>query len=198
VNRRALARLEFDMRPALFLDRDGVIVEEADYLCDPSQVRLLPGSAEAIAEVNRRGIPVVVVTNQSGVARGYFSESCVADVHRSVDELLAKHGAHINRYYYCPHHPTQGLPSYRIECECRKPRPGMLLQAASDLSIDLNHSYLVGDKISDLEAGARAGCRTILVRTGYGSTLPESFDQTGLNLWRITADLQEAVKFLSQ
>jgi D-glycero-D-manno-heptose 1,7-bisphosphate phosphatase len=183
------------MRPALFLDRDGVIVDEAEYLADPAQLRLLPGSAEAIAEVNRQGVPVIVVTNQSGVARGYFPESRVAEIHERLDRLLAGQGAHIARYYYCPHHPTEGRPSYRIDCQCRKPQPGMLLQAARDLSLELHESYLVGDKLSDLGAGASAGCRTILVRTGYGRTLADTLEPRGLNLEMIADDLREAVRF---
>ncbi len=183
------------MQPALFLDRDGVIVDEAEYLADPAQVRLLPGSAEAIAEVNRQGVLVVVVTNQSGVARGYFPESRVAEIHEQLDRLLVGQGAHITRYYYCPHHPTEGRSPYRVDCQCRKPRPGMLLQAARDLSLDLQESYLVGDKLSDLEAGASAGCRTVLVRTGYGGALADTLKPQGLNLEMIADGLREAVRF---
>jgi D-glycero-D-manno-heptose 1,7-bisphosphate phosphatase len=183
------------MRPALFLDRDGVIVDEAEYLADPAQLRLLPGSAEAIAEVNRKGVPVIVVTNQSGVARGYFPESRVAEIHEQLDRLLAGQGGHITRYYYCPHHPTEGRSPYRVDCQCRKPRPGMLLQAARDLSLELQESYLVGDKLSDLEAGASAGCRTVLVRTGYGRALADTLKPQGLNLEMIADDLREAVRF---
>jgi D-glycero-D-manno-heptose 1,7-bisphosphate phosphatase len=182
------------MRPALFLDRDGVIVDEAEYLADPAQLRLLPGSAEAIAEVNRQGVPVVVVTNQSGVARGYFPESRIAEIHEQLDRLLAGQGGHITRYYYCPHHPTEGRSPYRVDCQCRKPRPGMLLRAARELSLDLHESYLVGDKLSDLEAGASAGCRTVLVRTGYGRALADTLEP-GLNLEMIANDLREAVRF---
>jgi D-glycero-D-manno-heptose 1,7-bisphosphate phosphatase len=180
----------------LFLDRDGVIVDEAEYLVDPAQLRLIPGSAEAIAEVNRRGVPVIVVTNQSGVARGYFPESRVAEIHERLDTLLAgQGGAHITRYYYCPHHPTEGQSAYRVDCQCRKPRPGMLLEAARDLSLELHESFLIGDKLSDLEAGASAGCRTILARTGYGRALADTLEPQGLNLEMIANDLREAVRF---
>jgi D-glycero-D-manno-heptose 1,7-bisphosphate phosphatase len=183
------------MRPALFLDRDGVIVDEAEYLADPYQLRLLSGSAEAIAEVNREGVPVIVVTNQSGVARGYFPESRVTEIHQRLDELLKGQGAHITRYYYCPHHPTEGQSAYRVDCQCRKPRPGMLLQAARELSLQLDESFMVGDKLSDLKAGAGAGCRTILVRTGYGRTLAETLKPQGLNPDVIADDLREAIRF---
>jgi len=183
------------VRPALFLDRDGVIVDEAEYLADPAALRLLPGAAEAIAEVNCQSIPVVVVTNQSGVARGYFPESRVAEIHEQLDRLLAGQGARITRYYHCPHHPTEGQPPYRGDCSCRKPRPGMLLQAARDLSLDLRNSYLVGDKLSDLQAGAAAGCRTVMVRTGYGDIVADSLPPRALNGGLIVNDLREAVAF---
>jgi D-glycero-D-manno-heptose 1,7-bisphosphate phosphatase len=156
------------LRPALFLDRDGVVIEEVGYLSDPEQIRLTPGAGHAIASVNQAGIPVVVITNQAGVARGYFSEEQVATVHARLDEMLARFGAKIERYYFCPHHPKHGIGPYAIECECRKPQPGMLLQAAQDLGLDLASSILVGDKACDIEAGQTAGCCTILVRTGYG------------------------------
>ena len=183
------------MRPALFLDRDGVIVEEAEYLADPAALRPLPGAAEAIAEINREGIPVVVVTNQSGVARGYFPESRVAEIHAQLDRLLAGQGVRITRYYHCPHHPTEGQPPHRVDCPCRKPRPGMLLQAARDLCLDLRKSYLVGDKLSDLQAGAAAGCRTILVRTGYGNVVANSLPMPDFNVEVIANDLREAVAY---
>lgn len=117
-------------RPAVFLDRDGVLIEDVHYLKNPEQVRLTPGAGPAVARLNAEGLPVVVVTNQSGVARGYFPEEAVAEAHRRLDELLAEHGARIDRYYHCPHHPDGTVAAYRVACECRKPRPGMLLRAA--------------------------------------------------------------------
>jgi D-glycero-D-manno-heptose 1,7-bisphosphate phosphatase len=181
-------------RPAVFLDRDGVIVEEVNYLADPRQVRLIPGAAEAIAKLNRAGWPVVVVTNQAGVARGYFPESRIAEVHDHLSKLLAGHGARIDRYYYCPHHPTEGVGPYRVACQCRKPHAGMLLQAAVDLGLNPARSWTVGDKVSDLQAGAWVGAKTVLVRTGYGRTVDEStLDRRRLNLVRVAADLADAV-----
>jgi D-glycero-D-manno-heptose 1,7-bisphosphate phosphatase len=154
---------------AVFLDRDGTVIEEVEYLATPDEVRLIPGAADAIARLNALEVPVVVVTNQAGVARGFFPESRVAEVHARLDRLLADRSAHVDRYYVCPHHPREGVAPYRRECDCRKPRPGLLLRAAADLRLDLASSCLVGDKLSDLEAGASAGCHTILVRTGYGA-----------------------------
>jgi len=128
--------------------------------------------------MNEANVPVVVVTNQSGVARGLFEEQRVADVHHALSELLAFEGAHVDRYFYCPHHPTAGQGRYRRECDCRKPRPGMLLRAAHEMNLDLRSSWLVGDKLSDLQAGAAAGCCAILVRTGYGKTIAQQLLRT--------------------
>jgi D-glycero-D-manno-heptose 1,7-bisphosphate phosphatase len=163
-------------REAVFLDRDGTVIEEVCYLADPAQVKLIPGAAEAIRRLNEAGVLVVLVTNQSGVARGYFPESRVRDVHARLAELLAECGAKIDASYYCPHHPTESVGHYRIACECRKPKPGLLLAAARELGIDLAQSWMIGDKPCDAEAGTAAGCRTILVRTGHGVELPAEAD----------------------
>jgi D-glycero-D-manno-heptose 1,7-bisphosphate phosphatase len=157
------------LRPALFLDRDGVLNVEVEYLHDPAALVLLPGAAAAVAAVNRRGVPVVVVTNQAGIARGYYDEAAYRALMRRLGEALAAAGARLDADYHCPHHPEAGLGPYRVACACRKPRPGMLLQAARDLGLDLRRSALVGDKLSDLEAARAAGCAAILVRTGYGA-----------------------------
>ena len=182
-----------ETRPAVFLDRDGVVIEEVNYLSSPSQVRLLDGAAEAIARLNRLAIPVVVVTNQAGVAHGYFPESQIAQVHRHLDVLLAAQNARVDRYEYCPHHPAATIADYRVACECRKPAPGMLLRAAVACGLDLGRSWLVGDKLSDLEAGLRAGCRVVLVRTGYGRQTETSLDRLAPARVAVAADLAEAV-----
>lgn len=155
--------------PAVFLDRDGTICKEVGYLSHPDQLELLPGSAAAIAQLNRAGVLVIVTTNQSGVARGYFTEADVAAVHRRLQELLAASGARLDAVYYCPHHPEKGAEPYRQDCECRKPKLGMIRRAQKELSFDIHQSYAVGDKLSDIEFGKAAGLRTILVRTGYGA-----------------------------
>jgi len=157
-------------RPAVFLDRDGTIIEDVDYLTRPDQLRLIPGAAAAIRQFNERNIPVVVVTNQSAVARGMLSEAGLAEIHERLRSMLAAEGARLDAIYYCPHHPDGSQAAYRRTCECRKPKAGMLLQAARDLNIDLTASIMIGDGLRDLEAGAAAGCRTlILVRTGHGA-----------------------------
>jgi D-glycero-D-manno-heptose 1,7-bisphosphate phosphatase len=181
---------------AVFLDRDGVIIEDVHYLSDVGQVSLIPGAAQAVANLNVAGIPVVIVTNQAGVARGYFPENRVSEVHGYLNELLAHHGAWIDAYYYCPHHPEGPVENYRIVCECRKPKAGMLRRAAMELGLDLTCSYLVGDKSSDLAAGGAAGCKTVLVRTGYGRQVNTFAGPKGWNLLRVAVDLNEAVRHL--
>ncbi len=155
-------------RPAVFLDRDGTIIREADYLRSAEQLRLLPGAAAAIKRLNDGGFAVVVVTNQSGIARGILTEDEFALACDLLRQRLARRGARLDAVYYCPHHPEIGSPKYRRPCRCRKPAPGMLLDAAEDLGLDLSRSFAVGDSARDLLAGREAGCRTVLVRTGYG------------------------------
>jgi len=155
-------------RRAIIMDRDGTVCEEVGYVNHVDRVRLLPGSAEAIHAANEAGFQTVVVTNQAGVARGYFAESLVDEVHDRVRELLAAEGARLDGIYYCPHHPDVGAPAYRKACACRKPLPGMLERARDEMGIDLPTSYMVGDSVKDLEAGHRAGTTNVLVLTGYG------------------------------
>lgn len=161
----------------VFLDRDGTINEEVNYLGHPDQLQLIPGAAEAIRQLNLHQIPVIVITNQAGVARGYFTEAQVSIVHTVLDKMLAVKGAKIDSYYYCPHHPTAGIGSYQIACNCRKPQPGMLNQAAIDFHLDLTNCYMVGDKVSDIMAGHLAGCKTVLVETGYGKEHWENWSE---------------------
>jgi D-glycero-D-manno-heptose 1,7-bisphosphate phosphatase len=155
-------------RPALFVDRDGTLTEEVGYVNHPRRLRLLPRSAEAVRRLNQAAVPVVVVTNQAGVARGYFSPDVLTAVNDELLRQLKEAGASVDGVYVCPHHPSAGAPPYRQECDCRKPRPGLLTRAAADLALDLTRSAVVGDKPSDLEAAARVGARGVLVLTGYG------------------------------
>ena len=181
-------------KPAVFLDRDGVVIEDSHYLGKPEQVRLIPGSAEAIASLNRAGWPVVIVSNQSGVARGKFSEADVHRVHAHLAELLHGYGAKIDAFHFCPHHPEAELAAFRIECACRKPRAGMLVRAAAELRLDLRASWMIGDRVTDLEAGSKVGCRTVLVRTGYGACInPAALDRDALNVELVAANLSDAV-----
>ena len=175
------------LRPAVFLDRDGTMNVEVDHLCRAEDVALIPGTGEAVARLNAAGLPVVVVTNQSGIGRGKFGWE---DYHRVMDrlaELLSAHGARIDAAYMAPQHP-EGRGEYcHPDHPDRKPNPGMLHRAAADLGLDLPSSWMVGDKDIDLEAGRNAGCRTALVRTGYGA------ESDGFQADFVGADLAAAV-----
>ena len=155
-------------RRAVFLDRDGTVADEVGYVNHVSRVRLLPGSAAAIRKIREAGFLSVVVTNQAGVARDYFEEAIVHQANQRLRDLLAAEGASLDAIYYCPHHPREGAPPFRQDCDCRKPRPGMLRRAAAELEIDLARSYMVGDGVVDVAAGRAAGVTSILVLTGYG------------------------------
>lgn len=175
------------LRAAIFLDRDGTLNEEVDFLCDPEQLILIPGAAAAVARLNARGIPVVVITNQSGIGRGKYGWEDFAAVMSRMGTLLAQENAQIDAVYASPHHEhAQG--EYAVaDHPDRKPNPGMLLRAAEEHGLDLSRSWMVGDKGIDLEAGRRAGCKVALVRTGYGSKV----DGSTADL--VAADLPEAV-----
>jgi D-glycero-D-manno-heptose 1,7-bisphosphate phosphatase len=157
-------------RPAVFLDRDGTLLEEAGYLDRLERLIFFPYTIDAVRLLNRAGLAVVVVTNQAGIARGIFKESFVAEAHGHITERFAAGGARVDGFYYCPHHPEAVVPEFRQTCDCRKPGPGMLTRAAADLDLALGRSFVVGDRWHDLEAGQRVGARTLLVRTGYGRT----------------------------
>jgi D-glycero-D-manno-heptose 1,7-bisphosphate phosphatase len=152
---------------SVFLDRDGVINEEVDLLHRADQLRLIPGSAEAISLFNAAGLPVVVVTNQPVVARGLCTEDDIRAIHDELERQLAGLGARVDAIEFCPHHPNADLPAYRVACECRKPRPGMILRAAARLGLDPSRGVMVGDRTADLAAARAAGCVAVLVRTGY-------------------------------
>lgn len=162
--------------PAVFLDRDGVINEEVHYLSDVADLKLIDGAAAAIQRLNAAGIPVLVVTNQSGVARGYLDEDQLLVIHKALVGLLGDHNASVQGIYYSPYHPD-GVGDYARQSDCRKPGAGMLRAAADDFAISLRESVLVGDRINDIRAGHAAGTRAIMVKTGHGAkeaTLPEA------------------------
>jgi D-glycero-D-manno-heptose 1,7-bisphosphate phosphatase len=183
------------MFDAIFLDRDGVVNKETNYLSDPDQLVLVPGSAEAVRLFNELNIPVVVVTNQAGVARGLYKEAQVEVLHQALSALLAKGGAHVDRYYYCPHHP-EGEGEYRKVCECRKPQPGLLRLAAKEMNLDLSRCALVGDKASDI--GAAVACdlaQAVLVLTGHGTKEWDAWSEAFRPSY-VASDLLEASKWL--
>jgi D-glycero-D-manno-heptose 1,7-bisphosphate phosphatase len=174
-------------RRGVFCDRDGTIIAERDYLADPAEVELIPGTAEGLAALREAGFALVIVTNQSGIARGYYSEEDYAAVAARVEQLLARGGAPVDAVQYCPHHPDVSGP-----CPCRKPATGMYRTAAQALGIDLGESYYVGDKISDVIPALELGGHGVLVRTGYGAD-PEGDLPEGVT---VVDDLQAAARFI--
>lgn len=155
-------------RPAVFMDRDGCLIEEAGYINHPSRVRMLPRSPAAVTRLNRAGIAAVMATNQAGIARDYFSKETLEAVNAEVERQLGEQGAKLDELYVCTRHPAAGQPPFRLACDCRKPKPGLLLRAAAEMSLDLSRSAMIGDKPSDIGAGQAAGVATVLVLTGYG------------------------------
>ena len=156
------------MNRAVFIDRDGTISEEVGYINHASRFRLFPYSVVALKQLHEDGYLAIVITNQAGVARGYFSEEMLQAVHARMTEELETSGATLDAIYYCAHHPSIGEPPYRLDCNCRKPKPGLLLRAARDFDIDLANSWMVGDRHSDVELAANAGVKSALVLSGYG------------------------------
>jgi D-glycero-D-manno-heptose 1,7-bisphosphate phosphatase len=155
-------------RRAVFLDRDGTLNEEAGYLNALDRLVLFPYAVDAVRLLNRAGFAVVIMTNQAGIARGIVSKEFVAEAHAYISKRLEAAGAKIDGVYYCPHHPDGIVEGLNRRCACRKPQPGMLLQAAGDLGLDLSRSFVVGDRWHDVKCGQNAGARSVLVRTGYG------------------------------
>ncbi|MBC8077039.1 MAG: HAD-IIIA family hydrolase [Chloroflexales bacterium] len=153
-------------RLALFIDRDGTLVHPRHYPSHPEELLLYEGVGAAIAPLQRAGMLLVVITNQSGLARGLFDEAALDRMHAHLAVELAREGVCVDALYYCPHHPEGVIPALAIACDCRKPAPGMLLRAAAELNVDLDRSWFVGDILDDVEAGNRAGCRTVLVDIG--------------------------------
>jgi D-glycero-D-manno-heptose 1,7-bisphosphate phosphatase len=161
------------MKAAIFLDRDGVLIEDTDLLTDVRAMRLLPGVPEALQRLKAAGFLLLTVSNQTVVARGMLTEQEVAALNTELEQQLARvGGARFDGHYFCPHHPRATLPAYRRICDCRKPRPGLLLRAARAHDLDLRASFMVGDRLTDIHAGARAGCRTILVLCGRHAAPP--------------------------
>jgi len=179
--------------PAVFLDRDGTINHDVGYLASPEDLEFLPGSAEAVRMLGEAGLKLIVVTNQSGIARGLLDEVLLLEIHDRLDEMLREHGAYVDAYYYCPHHPEHGE---RIQCDCRKPGPGMAQKAAREHGIDLSRSYFVGDKVSDIMLGKNAGGKTILVMTGYGPSQLRLLEDEGIEPDKVADGLLEAADWI--
>jgi D-glycero-D-manno-heptose 1,7-bisphosphate phosphatase len=187
------------MKPAVFLDRDGTLIEDVDYMNHLDQIEVFPWTVDALRLLHRAGFATVVVTNQSAVARGIVTEEFVRETHGALDARFAAGGARIDGYYYCPHHPDAVIERYRAGCRCRKPEAGMIEEAASDLGLDPSRSWMVGDRWLDVQTGHAAGARSILVRSGHAARTGEV--DAGLKTYGDLADailnnLMEAVGWI--
>jgi D-glycero-D-manno-heptose 1,7-bisphosphate phosphatase len=181
---------------AVFLDRDGTLIEEKGYICKFSEVTIFPFSLEAVKILNAHGFKVIVVTNQASVARGICTERQVQEIHKKIKQYFQQYSARIDAFYYCPYHEEGIVAKYRKKDEGRKPSPGMLFQAASDLGIDLSKSFMVGDSERDILAGHHAGCQTILVLTGHGRQARKRLALTKIKPTNIADNLLEAVQLI--
>jgi len=160
-----------NLQPAVFLDRDGTLIREVGYLTRPEQIEILDGVPAAIRALGEAGFKIVVVTNQSAVARGWLTESGLKQIHRLIQDRLAIEGARLDAIYYCPHHPSVGTPAYRLVCDCRKPSPGMVQRAVDDLALEPKRSYVLGDQDVDFELAMRVGATPVLVRSNGEKTI---------------------------
>ncbi len=185
-------------RIGIFLDRDGTINTEVDYLRSPSDLQLIPGSAEAIREANELGWQVFIITNQSGIARGIFDETTLQKIHTELTIKLAEEDAFIDAIYYCPHHPDEGIPPYRRTCTCRKPGTGMLETAREDFGIDLSASYVIGDRMIDVQTAYAAGATPVLVLTGYGRDELNLCREAHLDVPHVAEDLYGAIQTIKR
>jgi D-glycero-D-manno-heptose 1,7-bisphosphate phosphatase len=183
------------VKRAVFLDRDGTLLEEAGYLDRLERLVFFPFAIDAVRLLNRAGIAAVVITNQSGIGRGMYEEAFVGRTHEVMTERLHAGGARIDGFYYCPHHPEASVEKYRQLCDCRKPGPGMLRQAAADLGLDLQRSFTIGDKWSDVQAAHAVGAKGILVRTGYGRS-SEMAPPDGVTPALVTDNVMSAVSWI--
>jgi D,D-heptose 1,7-bisphosphate phosphatase len=161
-----------EKKKAIFLDRDGVINEEVSYLSNPDAFEFIEGSIEALKILKQKNYLLIVITNQAGIARGFFSEQTLKVIHAKMTKILKQNEIELDDIYYCPHHPE-----FTGQCDCRKPNPGMILKAKLKHNINLNNSYMVGDTLNDIETGKAANCKTVLVLTGYGKKEQGKIDQ---------------------
>lgn len=182
------------LQPAIFLDRDGTMNVDIGYVSSPDELEIYPWAPEAVRMINHAGFKAIVVTNQSGVARGLYTEETLASIHHRLMSELERGNAYLDEIYYCPHHPRVGGPSYRMVCDCRKPLPGMLRKAERELRIDLQNSFVIGDKASDVELAKNGGTSSVLVLTGYGRETVSNPELWPCKPDFIAEDLLSAVK----
>jgi D-glycero-D-manno-heptose 1,7-bisphosphate phosphatase len=184
------------MKRAVFFDRDGTINEEVGYIKDLVHLKLIPGAAASIKKLKKAGFLAILITNQSGPARGYYPEEWVKSLNARVQELLLHEGTNLDAMYYCPHLPDGIVAEYTKICDCRKPEIGLFLKASEKFEIDLSNSFMVGDKATDVEAGHNAGCKSILLKTGYGSKVLEGTYQNIPDADYIANDINDAVEWI--
>jgi D-glycero-D-manno-heptose 1,7-bisphosphate phosphatase len=183
-------------RVGVFLDRDGTLNVEVDFLRSPDELQIIDGAPAAVAQLNRQGIITCVISNQSGVARGFLTEADLAVIHARLQEEFRAGGARFDRIFYCPHHPTEGIAPYNIDCECRKPKPGMLVQGANEFHLDLHRCFVVGDSVVDMQAGNAVGATTILVQTGYGKQSLQTCREQNIPVAHVAPSVVEAIDFI--
>ena len=184
------------MNKAVFLDKDGTISKDVGYLNDPAKLEVFPYSAQAIKMLNDAGFKVIVVSNQAGIARGHLTENILQAIDKKVHKTILNSGGVIDAIYYCPHHPEHGVHPFKKACENRKPNPGMLLRGKKEFDLDMSKSYLIGDKLSDIEAGNNAGVKPILVKTGYGAENAKKPELAKLNPAHVAENLLKAAEWI--
>jgi D-glycero-D-manno-heptose 1,7-bisphosphate phosphatase len=185
-------------RGGIFLDRDGTINREVEYLSSPDELELLPGSAQAIRLANELGFKVIIVTNQSGVARGFFTEETLQLIHDRLLAMLAAENARIDAIYYCPHHPELGVGKYKTDCSCRKPKTEMADKAVAQFNLDPRESYVIGDRMADVELARNIGAHPILVKTGYGNDELALCRSRNIQMEYVAEDLLDAVRYVER
>jgi|Deesub1362B_J571_1020462.scaffolds.fasta_scaffold01324_7 D-glycero-D-manno-heptose 1,7-bisphosphate phosphatase len=182
---------------AVFLDRDGTINEDVGYPSHFEQIKIFPYSFEAIRKINKAGLLAIVVTNQSGITRGFFTEKDLLEIHKRMADIFARHGAHFDAIYYCPHYcPSSNMSNSPLVCKCRKPLPGMAERAAKEFNIDLKKSYMVGDKVDDILFGLNIGAKAILVLTGFGKSTHFHLKELKIKPSYIANNLLDAVNWI--
>ena len=154
------------VRKAIFLDKDGTLIPDVPYNVDLNKISLSPNTVDGLLALQEEGFMLLIISNQSGIARGFFNHAALVKVEHKIQSLLQKHGLSLAGFYYCPHHPESKIAMYKLDCSCRKPKPGLILEAGLDHQIDLSQSWLIGDILHDIEAGHRAGCKAVLINNG--------------------------------
>jgi D-glycero-D-manno-heptose 1,7-bisphosphate phosphatase len=181
---------------AIFLDRDGTLNEDVGYPDNPGQIKIFPSSFEALGKINASGFLAVIITNQSGIGRGYLTEADLEEIHQEMKADFAERGVHVDGIYFCPHCELSSNPRYRKDCDCRKPKPGLALRAAKELGIDLATSYFIGDKVEDVLFGLNIGARSVLVLTGFGAESEKKLKKMNIRPAHTSLDLLAAVDWI--